>query len=169
MTLSNSHTTLAQARQTSGANIDLIQSVGCERECRESDGIIICCARLVHVVGGDAYTTVYNSEVHSVGSNMYVYKSLKGGNGRRLYEGVVRTSLLVRISRFRFYATNYEGFNRYVSDRGLFYYNWMWLGINRVVHYKNSFWAYDKRYGSGLCSVCVFFHRQNVYQIDVKK
>ena len=59
------------------------------------------------------------------------------------------------------YATNYEGFNYYKADNGLFAFNTMYLGLNRVVsHIKGPPSAGRK--GQGLCSVCIYFLKETV-------
>ena len=73
----------------------------------------------------------------------------------------VKTAMLIRLSKMQMYATNYEGYNYYTQDEGLFAFDTMYMGLNRVVK-SISGPASTSRTGQGLCSVCIYFLKETV-------
>ena len=70
----------------------------------------------------------------------------------------VKTAMLIRLSKMQMYATNYEGYNYYKQDEGLY------IGVNRVV---KSIYGYSGCTGRGLCSVCIYFLKDTVKDLHV--
>ncbi|KAI0208607.1 hypothetical protein LSAT2_006707 [Lamellibrachia satsuma] len=111
---------------------------------------------------GDSHTTVYDAEIHSSHNNLYVYRSDVGGSSLVTSSDAVKTAMLIRLSKNQMYSTNYEGFNYYKQDKGLFAFDTMYMGLNRVVGSKY-------RTGQGLCSVCIYFLKESVQDLHGPK
>ncbi|KAK2171353.1 hypothetical protein NP493_1066g02007 [Ridgeia piscesae] len=111
---------------------------------------------------GDSGTTRYDAEIHSMYSDkLYVYRSDVGGSTLITSSHSVKTAMLIRLSRMQMYVTNYEGYNYYRQETGLFAFDTMYMGLNRVVanlHGSPS----GARTGRGLCSVCIYFLKDTV-------
>ena len=110
---------------------------------------------------GDSSTTVYDAEIHSNSNSLKAYRSDVGGSSLITSTPSVKTAMLIRLSKKQMYATNYEGFNYYKEDSGLFFFDTMYMGLNRVVK-SISGPASDDRTGRGLCSVCIYFLKDTV-------
>jgi len=124
-------------------------------------------SRLVAVcllTGPFSSTTRYNAEIHSYDNYLEVYRSDAGGSSLITSTPSVKTAMLIRLSAMRMYVTNYEGFNDYTEDSGLFYFNTMYMGLNRVVDYLFGLPS-PGRTGGGLCSVCIYFLKENVIDL----
>ena len=117
---------------------------------------------------GDSGTTVYDSEIHSYNNYLKVYRSDVGGSSLITSTNSVKTAMLIRLSKKQMYVTNYEGFNYYKQDKGLFAYNTMYMGLNRVVKsiYGNPSGG---RTGRGLCSVCIYFLKNTVRDLHGRR
>ena len=109
--------------------------------------------------GGDSDTTEYDAEIHSYSKYLKAYRSDVGGATLIKSPPSVKTALLIRLSKMQMYATNYEGFDYYKQDTGLFAIDTMYMGLNRVVE---NIHEPTKRTGRGLCSVCVYFLKETV-------
>ena len=83
--------------------------------------------------GGDSSTTLYDAEIHSYNNYLKVYRSDVGGSSLMTSTTSVKTAMLIRLSKKQMYVTNYEGFNYYKQDKGLFAFDAMYMGLNRVV------------------------------------
>ena len=110
---------------------------------------------------GDSGTTHYDAEIQGKGSYLTAYRSDMGGSSLITSTTSVKTAMLIRLSHMQMYATNYEDFNYYKEDKGLFAFNTMYMGLNRVVHYISGS-ANGGRTGRGLCSVCIYFLKYTV-------
>ena len=113
------------------------------------------------VTAGDSGTTHYDAEIHSYNNYLKVYRSDVGGSSLMTSTTSVKTAMLIRLSKMQMYATNYEGFNYYKQDKGLFAFDTMYMGLNRVVHYIYGYPS-GGRTGRGLCSVCIYFLKETV-------
>ncbi|KAI0234908.1 hypothetical protein LSAT2_014727 [Lamellibrachia satsuma] len=113
--------------------------------------------------GGDSGTTRCDAEIHSYRDYLKVFRSDVGGSTLlKSQRFAVKTAMLIRLSKNQMYAANYEGFNYYIQDRGLFAFDTMYMGLNRVV---SSIYGSTYRTGRGLCSVCIYFLKETVYDI----
>ena len=112
----------------------------------------------VFFVGGDSSTTHYDAEIHSYNSGMYVFENDYQGSDILAASASVKSAMLIRLSKFQMYATNYEGYNYYNAHKGLFAFDTMYIGLNRVV--DSSRWS-SRRTGRGLCSVCIYFLKES--------
>ena len=112
-------------------------------------------------IAGDSGTTHYDAEIHSYNNYLKVYRSDVGGSSLITSTPTVKTAMLIRLSKMQMYATNYEGFNYYKQDRGLFAFDTMCMGLNRVVHYIYGYPS-GGRTGRSLCSVCIYFLKETV-------
>ena len=111
---------------------------------------------------GDCSTTTYDAEIHSMYSDkLYVYRSDFAGSTLITSSHSVKTAMLIRLSRMQMYATNYEGYNYYRQETGLFAFDTMYMGLNRVVDYIHGS-ASAGRTGRGMCSVCIYFLKDTV-------
>ena len=110
---------------------------------------------------GDSGTTHYDAEVQGKSNYLSAYRSDVGGSTLITSTTSVKTAMLIRLSKMQMYATNYEGFNYYKEDSGLFIFNTMYMGLNRVVHHISGYPS-GGRTGRGLCSVCIYFLRETV-------
>ena len=111
--------------------------------------------------GGDSSTTLYDAEIHSYYNYLKVYRSDVGGSSLMTSTTSVKTAMLIRLSKKQMYVTNYEGFNYYKQDSGLFAFDAMYMGLNRVV--GNIYGSPSmSRTGRGLCSVCIYFLKDTV-------
>ena len=114
-------------------------------------------------IGGDASSTSYDAEIHSNSATLRMYKNDIAGSGLHKSDaGVVKTAMLIRLSKSQVYATNYEGYNYYTQHTGLFAFDTMYMGLNRVV--RGSY-----RSGRGLCSVCIYFLKQSTEYLHSPK
>ena len=111
--------------------------------------------------GADNGTTEYNAEIHSYDNYLKAYRSDVGGSSLITSTTTVKTDMLIRLSAMNMYITNYEGFNYYKADGGLFAFDTMYMGLNRVVDYINGPPS-PGRTGRGLCSVCIYFLKETV-------
>ena len=111
--------------------------------------------------GGDSGTTEYNAEIHSYDNYLKAYRSDVGGSSVITSTTTVKTDMLIRLSTMQMYVTNYEGFNYYKPDSGLFAFDTMYMGLNRVVDNINGPPSLG-RTGRGLCSVCIYFLKETV-------
>ena len=106
-------------------------------------------------------TTLYDAEIHALGSTMRVYRSDVGGSGLlAALTKTVKNEMSIRLARDEMYATNYAGSNVYLKDKGLFYFDTMYMGLNRVVYTK-----VNNRVGTGLCSVTIEFSADGIPNI----
>ena len=112
----------------------------------------------VFFVGGDSSTTHYDAEIHSYNSGMYVFENDYQGSDILAASASVKSAMLIRLSKFQMYATNYEGYNYYNAHKGPFAFDTMYMGLNRVV--DSSRWS-SRRIGRGLCSVCIYFLKES--------
>ena len=108
----------------------------------------------VFFVGGDSSTTHYDAEIHSYNSGMYAFENDYQGSDNLEASPSVKSAMLIRLSKFQMYATNYEGYNYYNAHKGLFAFDTMYLGLNRVV-------GSSSRSGRGMCSVCIYFLKES--------
>lgn len=109
---------------------------------------------------GDYDSTEYDAEINSHNDNLQVYRSDVGGSGSLVAtKSTVKTALLIRLSKNQMYVTNYEGVNYYKEDVGLFAFDTMYMGLNRVV---NHIYGPTRRTGRGVCSVCIYFLNDTV-------
>ena len=108
-----------------------------------------------------ANTYVLNAEIHSYNNYLKAYRSAVGGNNLIKLSRSVKKKLLIRLSTRQMFVTNHEGFNYYKEDSGLFAFNTMYMGLNRVV--DNIYGPpIAGRTGRGLCSVCISFMNKSV-------
>ena len=112
--------------------------------------------------GGGSRLTVYGAENYSHNINLFVYRSDVGGSSIMASSNEVKTAMLIRLSKNQMYSTNYEGFNCYKQDKGLFAFDMMYMGLNRVV-------GSSHRPGEGLCSVCIYFLKESVQDLHGPK
>ena len=138
--------------------------------------------RLTRITTGDCYDTVnnqcysyfsggsidefpYDAEVWGYGSDLHVHGNRHYGlQELESKEGAVKSTMLIELSRRYMFLTNYAG-HSYVNmfDKKLFSFrtpfirDYIYLGLNRVVHNLQGS-PYQGRTGSGLCSVCIYFH-----------
>ena len=109
-------------------------------------------------------TNELDAEIHSYNNYLKAYRSVLKHNSLITSTSSVKTALLIRLSRMQMYVTNYEGFNYYKEDGGLFYLSTTYLGLNRVV--KHIYGPPSAgRTGRGLCSVCISFLKQTVKEL----
>ncbi|KAK2168339.1 hypothetical protein NP493_1234g00009, partial [Ridgeia piscesae] len=109
---------------------------------------------------GDSGSTRQDAEIHSYNEYLKVFRSDVGGSScLTSNQNTVKTAMLIRLSKMQMYATNYEGFDYYKQDRGLFAFDTMYMGLNRVVSY---IYGSSSRTGRGLCSVCIYFLKDSV-------
>ena len=101
---------------------------------------------------------MYDAEIHSFNGGLNVYRSDVGGKGRLMASNAVKTAMLIRLSKNHMYFTNYEDVNYYKQDKGLFAFDTMYMGLNRVV-------LTSGRPGKGLCSVCIYFLKESVQDL----
>ena len=111
--------------------------------------------------GGDALSTLYDAEIHSYSKYLKVYRSDVGGSGLLISSKAVKTAMLIRLSNNQMYVTNYEGYNYYKEHNGLFAFDTMYMGLNRVVHRRFGSPVRNRK-GRGLCSVCIYFLKNTV-------
>ena len=110
------------------------------------------------ISAGDYLSTLYDAEIHAVGSTMRVYRSDVGGSGLlATLTNTVKNDMSVRLAKNEMYETNYAGSNVYLKDKGLFYFDTMYMGLNRVVYTKAN-----NRVGTGLCSVSITFSASGI-------
>ena len=116
---------------------------------------------------GDAIgrmTNSLNAEIHSYNNYLKAYRSILRRSSLITSTTSVKTALLIRLSAMKMNVTNYEGFNYYKADGGLFAFNTMYMGLNRVVkHSKGP--PNAGRTGRGLCSVCISFLKESVSEL----
>ena len=74
--------------------------------------------------------------------------------------------MLIRLSKFQMYATNYEGYNYYNQHEGLFVFDTMYMGLNRVA--DSSRWS-SRRTDRGLGSVCIYFLKDSVASLHAPR
>ena len=118
------------------------------------------------LLGGDSSTTHYDAEIHSYNTGMYVFKNDYQGSDILEARAPVKSAMLIRLSKFQMYATNYEGYNYYNQSEGLFVFDTMYMGLNRVV--DSSRWS-SRRTGRGLCSVCIYFLKDSVASLHAPR
>ena len=120
-----------------------------------------CFNMLLVSAAGDSGTTHYDAEIHSYNNYLKAYRSDVGGSSLITSTTSVKTAMLIRLSKMQMYATNYEGYNYYKQDKGLFAFDMMYMGLNRVV--KSIYGPPSAgRRGRGLCSVCIYFLKETV-------
>ncbi|KAI0234907.1 hypothetical protein LSAT2_014726 [Lamellibrachia satsuma] len=108
---------------------------------------------------GDSRSTQYDAEIHSYNTNLKVFRSDVGGSNLVTSNKSVKKAMLLRLSHNQMYATDYEHINYYKEDIGLFSFDTMYMGLNRVVQ---SYRGRATRTGRGLCSVCIQFLEDTV-------
>jgi len=111
--------------------------------------------------GGDMLSTLYDAEIHSINKYLRVYRSDVGGSGLLTKSYAVKTAMLIRLSKNQLYVTNYEGYSYYKEHNGLFAFDTMYMGLNRVIR-RLSGSPVANRKGRGLCSVCIYFLKDTV-------
>ncbi|KAI0217210.1 hypothetical protein LSAT2_030905, partial [Lamellibrachia satsuma] len=108
--------------------------------------------------GGDYLSTLYDAELHALGRTMRVYRSDVGGSGLlAALANTVKSKMSIRLAKEEMYATNYAGSNVYLKDKGLFYFDKIYMGLNRVVYTK-----VNNRVGTGLCYVSISFSASGI-------
>ena len=112
-------------------------------------------------LGGDSSTTHHHAEIHSYNTGMYVFKNDYQGSDILEASASVKSVMLIRLSKFQMYATNY-----YKQHKGLFVFDTMYMGLNRVV--DSSRWS-SRRTGRGLCSVCIYFLKDSVASLHAPR
>ena len=112
---------------------------------------------------------VFNAEIHSYNNYLKAFRSGVGGNNILTSATSVKNALLIRLSTGQMYVTNYEGFNYYKEDSGLFAFNTMYIGMNGGV--DDIFGPpIAGRRGRGVCSVCIYFLYESVsdlHKVDI--
>ena len=106
-------------------------------------------------------STLYDAEIHSINKYLRVYRSDVGGSGLLTKSYAVKTAMLIRLSKNQLYVTNYEGYSYYKEHKGLFAFDTMYMGLNRVIR-RLSGSPVANRKGRGLCSVCIYFLKDTV-------
>ena len=107
---------------------------------------------------------VFNAEIHSYNNYLKAFRSGVGGNNALTSAPSVKKALLIRLSAMKMYITNYEGFNYYKEDRGLFAFNTMYMGMNGGV--DDIFGPpIAGRRSRGVCSVCISFLYESVSEL----
>ena len=112
------------------------------------------------IAAGDSGSTRHDAEIHSYNDYMKVFRSDVGGSSCLTSKrNTIKTAMTIQLSKNQMYATNYAGFNYYTQDRGLFAFDTMYMGLNRVV---SSLYGSRSRTGRGLCRVCIYFLKESV-------
>ena len=128
---------------------------------RETELTNVMTARSL-LAGGDYLSTLYDAEIHSYSKSLKVYRSDVGGSGLLTSKSnAVKTAMLIRLSKNQIYVTNYEGYSYYKKHKGLFAFDTMYMGLNRVVHRRFGSPTRNRK-GRGLCSVCIYFLKYTV-------
>ena len=104
--------------------------------------------------------TLLDAEIHSYNNYFYAYRTDRDSSLIRAAPSV-KTAMLIRLSKMQMYVTNYEGFNYYKQDKRLFFFDTMYMGLNRVVQPINGPPSAGHT-GRGLCSVCISFLVESV-------
>ena len=106
--------------------------------------------------------------MHSIGNNLYVYQSDIGGNVGEITNGAVQNYLMVRLSRHQLLTDNFQVASSYRTGKGYFAFDTMYFGFNRVVQRADGAPS-GRRFGEGLCSLCISFNYETTAQLRGKK
>ena len=113
-------------------------------------------------VSTGSYSSANRYEAEIRGYNKYLmvdHEQFADGSSVKIHSPTIKTAMLIRLSKQQMSVTNYYGYNIYRQDPGLFKFDTMYMGLNRVIQSSNTN-PTDGRTGRGLCSVCIYFLKE---------